>query len=67
MVHDIRGEFDNILESIDWMDDLTKSRAKEKAAYIVEHIGYPSELMQVSKLGKNVDILRNYRNLLPFL
>ena len=26
MVHDIRAEFDNILENIDWMDDLTKRR-----------------------------------------
>lgn len=50
MVHDIREEFHNILEEIDWMDDLTKSRAREKASKIVEHIGYPSELMDVSKL-----------------
>ena len=26
MVHDIRAEFDQILEEIDWMDDLTKAR-----------------------------------------
>ena len=26
MVHDIRSEFDTMIEHIDWMDDLTKSR-----------------------------------------
>ena len=55
MVHDIREEFDHILEKIDWMDDLTKSRAKNKAANIVEHIGYPSELMDVRKLEELYD------------
>ena len=29
---------------------LSNSRAKEKASNIVEHIGYPSELMDVRKL-----------------
>ena len=32
------------------MDELTKAKAREKAASIVEHIGYPSELMDVQKL-----------------
>ena len=31
------------------------SRAKEKAANIVEHIGYPSELMEVNKLEELYD------------
>ena len=35
---------------VDWMDELTKAKAREKAASIVEHIGYPSELMDVQKL-----------------
>ena len=50
MVQDIRREFDNILNEIDWMDEETRSRAKRKAAGIVEHIGYPSELLDVKKL-----------------
>ena len=50
MVSDIRNEFDLILNEIDWMDENTKTRAKEKAAGIVEHIGYPPELLQADKL-----------------
>lgn len=50
MVQDIRREFDSILNEIDWMDAITKERAKKKADGIVEHIGYPSELLHVKKL-----------------
>ena len=50
MVQDIRREFDTILKEIDWMDPETRSRAKKKADGIVEHIGYPSELLDVRKL-----------------
>ena len=32
------------------MDDTTKLKAKEKAAAMVEHIGYPPELLDMSKL-----------------
>ena len=39
MVHDIREEFDQILDEIDWMDENTKARAKQKATAVVEHIG----------------------------
>ena len=47
MVHDIRSEFNAILQEIDWMDSRTKAKAKEKAAAMVEHIGYPPELLDV--------------------
>ena len=50
MVQDIRHEFDTILKEIDWMDEDTRSKAKKKADGIVEHIGYPSELLDVRKL-----------------
>ena len=50
MVQDIRREFDNILNEIDWMDKVTRTKAKKKADGIVEHIGYPSELLDVKKL-----------------
>ena len=33
------------------MDPRTKKRAKAKARGIVEHIGYPSELLSVQKLN----------------
>ena len=37
------------------LNTLFFSRAKEKAANIVEHIGYPSELMEVNKLEELYD------------
>ncbi len=39
MVHDIRNEFEALLNKVDWMDPNTRRKAKEKAAGIVEHIG----------------------------
>lgn len=59
IVNDIRDEFMDILENIDWMDDKTKSFAKRKAKAIVNHIGYPNELLNVSKIEeyyKNLEI-----------
>lgn len=50
MVEDIKNEFDVILQEIDWMDDGTKEKAKEKAEAMVEHIGYPPELLDIKKL-----------------
>lgn len=50
MVNDIRAEFAEILQNIDWMDNATKQTALEKAAAITNHIGYPNELADVSKL-----------------
>jgi len=50
MVADIRAEFNLILEEIDWMDEGTKWRAKQKADSIAEHIGYPAELTDKGKL-----------------
>ena len=45
MVRDIRGEFDNILSEIDWMDDETRTRAKDKLKTMKEYIGYPEEIL----------------------
>eukprot|EP00096_Caligus_rogercresseyi_P012738 TRINITY_DN5436_c0_g1_i1.p2 TRINITY_DN5436_c0_g1~~TRINITY_DN5436_c0_g1_i1.p2 ORF type:complete len:590 (-),score=128.56 TRINITY_DN5436_c0_g1_i1:3851-5620(-) len=50
MVHDIRKEFNKILKNVDWMDSRTKAMAKRKADSIVEHIGYPPELLDNAKL-----------------
>lgn len=50
MVNDIRHEFNNILKSLDWMDDETRKAALEKAAAMATHIAYPDELLNRSKL-----------------
>ena len=45
MVRDIRGEFNQILTEIDWMDDETRVRAKEKLRTMKEYIAYPDEIL----------------------
>lgn len=50
MVQRIRKQFMKILREIDWMDDSTKGKALEKADSMMEHIGYPQELLDMGKL-----------------
>ncbi|KAK2705540.1 neprilysin-2-like [Artemia franciscana] len=50
MVNDIKETFFEILDTIDWMDEETRLRAKKKAETITTHIAYPEELMQNQKL-----------------
>ncbi|XP_067048926.1 endothelin-converting enzyme homolog isoform X4 [Acropora muricata] len=51
MIHDIRHVFLANLDKVDWMDDDTKEKAKEKAEAIRENIGYPSFLTNKTALG----------------
>ena len=46
MVKEIRAEMEKILDKIDWMDDMTRERAKEKLRMMKEYIGYPEEILQ---------------------
>jgi len=50
MVSEIRRQFERLLDEVDWMDEDTKRQARVKAQGMVEHIGYPSELLEMSKL-----------------
>jgi len=46
MVRDIRKEFDHILDDLEWMDDSTRVRAKDKLRTMKEYIGYPEEILE---------------------
>lgn len=50
MVKDIRSVFTEIIDELEWMDDETRIRAKEKAASMTTHIAYPDELLDDKKL-----------------
>ena len=39
MIHNIRDAFNELLEANKWMDDDTKSVAKEKVNYYVHYLG----------------------------
>lgn len=50
MVTNIRGVFDEILDTVDWMDAKTKQAAKKKLHSMSTHIGYPDEMLDNNKL-----------------
>lgn len=50
MVTGIREEFAKILQEVEWMDDVTRSNALDKAASMQTHIAYPDELLDNNKL-----------------
>lgn len=52
MIHDIRQVFLANLEKVDWMDEETKQKARDKAEAIRENIGYPEYLTNKTELAK---------------
>lgn len=52
MIHSIREAFNELLDENIWMDDETRSVAKEKANSINERIGYPDILTNTTELEK---------------
>jgi neprilysin len=50
MVQNIREVFENILETVEWMDEITRAQALDKVKAIATHIGYPDELTDNKKL-----------------
>lgn len=51
MIHDIRQVFLTNLNKVEWMDEETKEKAKEKAQAIRENIGYPDYLTNKTALA----------------
>ena len=56
MVTRIKVEFEKILKTVPWMDDITRVSALAKVKSMVTHIGYPDELMDDQKL---IDFYKN--------
>ncbi|XP_076320218.1 neprilysin-2-like [Tachypleus tridentatus] len=50
IVNYIHKEFIKMLDELQWMDEKTRQKAKEKAYAIQSHIGYPDELLHDDKL-----------------
>ncbi|XP_022236787.1 endothelin-converting enzyme homolog [Limulus polyphemus] len=57
MIHNIREAFNELLEDTEWMDDVTRAVAKEKANSMNERIGYPEFLTNPVELSKEYDML----------
>merc|ERR1719295_1979958 len=52
MVEEIRTQFSLMLDRLDWMDEVTRANAKEKAEAMETHIGYPIELLDMKTLDQ---------------
>eukprot|EP00794_Sanderia_malayensis_P015175 gene15175-16734_t len=52
MITAIRNVFIENIDTLDWMDGVTKVAAKEKARAIIENIGYPSFIKNDTQLDK---------------
>lgn len=50
MVNAIKVEFEEILKTVPWMDETTRTAGLSKVKSMVTHIGYPDELMDDNKL-----------------
>lgn len=50
MVENLRATFKEMLAEADWMEDATKTFAKDKVDYIEPRIGYPDYLYNVTRL-----------------
>ncbi|XP_063903442.1 neprilysin-2-like isoform X1 [Zophobas morio] len=50
LVDDIKETFIEVLKTVDWMDEVTRQHALEKARLMRAHIAYPDELFQDAKI-----------------
>ncbi|RZC36911.1 endothelin-converting enzyme 1-like, partial [Asbolus verrucosus] len=52
LVGNIKHEFIEILRTTDWMDNVTRQHALEKAEVMQSHIAYPDELLDSNKVDE---------------
>uniref|UniRef100_A0A8C7JRC9 Membrane metalloendopeptidase like 1 n=1 Tax=Oncorhynchus kisutch TaxID=8019 RepID=A0A8C7JRC9_ONCKI len=50
LISKIQEAYVETLEELNWMDDQSKEKAREKAMAIKEHIGYPDHILEESNL-----------------
>lgn len=58
MIESIRGAFVELLDEVQWMDDETRRVAREKAAAMLERIGYPDYILNDTALNIDIEELR---------
>lgn len=58
MVNGIKSEFEDILKTVEWMDETTRKAALSKVKAMATHIGYPDELMDNNKLEEYFENLK---------
>jgi len=62
MVENVRAEFKKMLDELDWMDPITKSRAHKKADKITPHIAYAKEILDdklINEFYEGIDLRKD--------
>lgn len=68
MIHSIRQAFNELLDENDWMDNETRSVAKEKANSMNERIGYPDILTNATELEKEyANVCKHFSQTVSFI
>ncbi|KAK4337181.1 hypothetical protein RND71_044007 [Anisodus tanguticus] len=62
MISNIKAEFLQILSTLDWMDEVTRLRAIEKAKQIHTYVGYSNEILNDDKVMQLYEGLRINEN-----
>ncbi len=50
MIEDLKKAFKALVDDATWMDDITKTLARQKVDYMKEFIGYPDWIKDKEKL-----------------
>ncbi|XP_031357059.1 neprilysin-2-like isoform X2 [Photinus pyralis] len=66
IIFDVKNAFIGSVTKLDWMDDDTQKMAVEKARKIVNHVAYPHELLNDTKIEEFYAKLEPADNLLDF-
>uniref|UniRef100_A0A8D0HA55 endothelin-converting enzyme 1 n=1 Tax=Sphenodon punctatus TaxID=8508 RepID=A0A8D0HA55_SPHPU len=67
MISEIRTAFEESLDQLDWMDEMTRQAAKEKADAIYDMIGFPDFILDVKELDDVYDGVDSFfQNMLNF-
>lgn len=64
MVDDIESSLKSTLETVPWMDEITKKRALQKLSNIRQHIGYPQEWETYGSYNSSLSFFDNQLNML---
>ncbi|GAU91875.1 hypothetical protein RvY_04050 [Ramazzottius varieornatus] len=72
MIREISISFIDLVGQVDWMDDNTKSKAKDKMGGMIDNIGYPDQILDLAKLddeykGVELDAEKYFENVVTCL
>ncbi|KAF5280977.1 hypothetical protein FQR65_LT14901 [Abscondita terminalis] len=67
MVSNLHLRLLKMLKEVDWMDEITRKEALEKASAVARFVGYPSEIWNNNKLDNYYEQLKPSKDYLEFM